>query len=42
MTRGLSRLAARFSRFGGDALTLPTGQDVGVANRILFATIARF
>jgi hypothetical protein len=39
---GLEYLWTRRTVFGGDAMTLPAGQDVGVANRILFATIARF
>ena len=39
---GIEYLWTRRTVFGGDALTLPAGQDVGVANRILFATIARF
>jgi hypothetical protein len=39
---GLEYLWTRRTVFGGDALSLPAGQDVGTANRILFATIARF
>ena len=39
---GLEYLWTRRTVFGGDTMTLPAGQDVGVANRILFATIARF
>jgi hypothetical protein len=39
---GLEYLWTRRTVFGGDAMTLPAGQDVGTANRILFATIARF
>jgi len=39
---GLEYLWTRRTVFGGDAQTLPAGQDVGTANRILFATIARF
>ncbi len=39
---GLEYLWTRRTVFGGAAQTLPTGQDVGTANRILFSTIARF
>ena len=39
---GLEYLWTRRTVFGGDAQTLPAGQDVGTANRILFSTIARF
>lgn len=39
---GIEYLWTRRTVFGGDAQTLPAGQDVGIANRILFSTIARF
>ncbi len=39
---GIEYLWTRRGVFGGDVATLPAGQDVGTANRILFATIARF
>jgi hypothetical protein len=39
---GLEYLWTRRAVFGGDQATLPAGQDLGIANRILFAAIARF
>jgi hypothetical protein len=39
---GIEYLWTRRSVFGGSAMTQPAGRDVGEANRILFATIARF
>jgi len=39
---GIEYLWTRRGVFGGSAMTQPAGRDVGEANRILFATIARF
>jgi len=39
---GLEYLWTRREVFGGDTATLPAGQGVGVANRLLLAAIARF